>query len=443
MSRTVCRSSIPAASEAVLMRKKRSKPNYRRRVLRLPDLDHCKTAVLNSLGSPASRRVYEYAIDQFIAWYCSEPRLAFNRMVVVRYRIYLESRHLAANTIHQQLAAVRGLAHEAADAGLLSPELAAGISRVKGVKQLGFRAGNWLSTEQSSEVLTHACGSTMRAKRDYAMLAMLLGCGFRRSELVGLEVDEIQMRQGHWAVVDLIGKGGHIRTVPIPAWVKTALDQWILAARVTEGRISRGVARTGKVWGTGISQNVVWYVVRSCCGRAGLEHIAPHDLRRTCAKLCHDSGGALEQIQFLLGHASVQTTERYLGCKQNLGHPVNDLFHLKTDRKTAENNVDSVTVQNSASVETQTPQGLECRHGGSEHDQPVCEPRPLPLPERTDLVEVGKGRRPRSLRRCSGSRAARSDSQSEANSQRDPAVVGSVGFGTLPDRTRRKSASYF
>lgn len=81
------------------MGKHRVKPNYRRRVLRLPDLDHCKSAVLNSLGSPASRRVYEYAIDQFIAWYCSEPRLAFNRIVVVRYRMYLESRHLAANII--------------------------------------------------------------------------------------------------------------------------------------------------------------------------------------------------------------------------------------------------------------------------------------------------------------------------------------------------------
>ena len=175
------------------MGKQKIKPNYRRRVLRLPDLDHCKLAVLNSLGSPASRRVYEYAIDQFIAWYCSEPRLAFNRIVVVRYRMYLESRHLAANTINQQLAAVRRLAHEAADAGLLSPELAAGISRVKGVKQLGFRAGNWLSAEQSSAVLQHACGERMRAKRDYAMLAMLFGCGFRRSELVGLELDEIQM----------------------------------------------------------------------------------------------------------------------------------------------------------------------------------------------------------------------------------------------------------
>src|SRR5881392_1891149 len=86
------------------MGKQRIKPNYRRRLLRLPDLDHCKRSVLNSLGSPASRRVYEYAIDQFIAWYCSEPRLAFNRIVVVRYRLHLESRGLAANTINQQLA---------------------------------------------------------------------------------------------------------------------------------------------------------------------------------------------------------------------------------------------------------------------------------------------------------------------------------------------------
>jgi site-specific recombinase XerD len=169
----------------------------------------------------------------------------------------------------------------------------------------------------------------MRVKRDYAMLAMLFGCGFRRSELVGLELGEIQIRQSHRAVVDLIGKGGHIRTVPIPERVKAALDQWTSAAGVREGRIFRAVARTGKIWGKGITQNVVWYVVRTCCERVGLEHIAPHDLRRTCAKLCHDSGGELEQIQFLLGHASVQTTERYLGCKQNLGKPSKRSFQAE------------------------------------------------------------------------------------------------------------------
>jgi site-specific recombinase XerD len=418
------------------MGKHRVKPNYRRRLLRLPDLDHCKRAVLNSLGSPASRRVYEYAIDQFIAWYCSEPRLAFNRIVVVRYRMQLESRSLAANTINQQLAAVRRLAHEAADAGLLSPELAAGISRVKGVKQLGFRSGNWLSAEQSSEVLKHARGDTMRAKRDYAMLAMLFGCGFRRSELVGLELDDVQMRQGHWAVVDRIGKGGHIRTVPIPNWVKAALDQWTRAANVTQGKIFRAVARMGKVWGSGISQNVVWYAVRTCCERVGLEHIAPHDLRRTCAKLCHSSGGELEQIQFLLGHASVQTTERYLGCKQNLGHPVNDLFDLRTEGHTPAKDHESVAANGvSEAVEKAFEQGIERRHGGSEHDQPACDARHLPIPERTGLVEVARGDCPHSIRRCAGSGTARSDSESTAHGERDTAVVGPVAFGTSSDRT--------
>ena len=416
------------------MGKQRIKPNYRRRVLRLPDLDHCKSAVLNSLGSPASRRVYEYAIDQFIAWYCSEPRLAFNRIVVVRYRMHLESRGLAANTINQQLAAVRRLAHEAADSGLLSPELAAGISRVKGVKQLGFRSGNWLSAEQSSEVLKHAYGDSLRAKRDYAMLAMLFGCGFRRSELVGLELDELQMRQGHWAVVDLIGKGGHIRTVPIPLWVKAALDQWTVAAGVTEGRVFRAVARTGKIWGKGISQNVVWYVVKTCCERAGLEHIAPHDLRRTCAKLCHDRGGELEQIQFLLGHASVQTTERYLGCKQNLGHPVNDLFDLSIDIQPHEANLESVAGKGHTTVELASRQELECLHGGSEDEQLIQLNRQCQS-TRFDVVAVRKGHRPQSLRRCSEPGASRGNSRSETEDQPDHAVVGSVGLGTLPDPT--------
>src|SRR3989442_10832890 len=267
--------------EAASMGKKKAKPNYRRSVLRLPDLDHSKLAVLNSLTSPRSRRVYQYAIEQFIA-----------------------------NTINQHLAVVRRLAYEAADAGLLSPDLAAGIGRVKGVKQLGQRSGNWLTLAQSSDVLSHARGDGLRAKRDYAMLAMLLGCGLRRSELADLEIDEVQTRQGHWAIVDLFGKGGRIRTAPIPQWAKDALDLWISAARITQGKIFRAVSKTGKVWGEGLLQNVVWYVVRSCCRRAGLDHIAPHDLRRTCAKLCHDSGGELEQIQFLLGHASVLTTER-------------------------------------------------------------------------------------------------------------------------------------
>src|SRR5215472_8024184 len=120
-------------------KRKIGKPKAR---LGLPDLDQSKASVIGSLRSPESQRGYTHAINEFIDWYCSEPRLSFNRTVVLRYRINLESRNLSPGTINVRLAAVRRLAYEAADAGLLSPELAAGIRRVKGAKKLGVRLGN-------------------------------------------------------------------------------------------------------------------------------------------------------------------------------------------------------------------------------------------------------------------------------------------------------------
>ncbi len=308
------------------MRKRNRKAPCRKIVLRLPDLDQTKSAVLNSLSSPCSRRNYKFAMEQFIAWYCSEPRLALNRAVVLRFRLHLESLGLAAGTINQRLAAVRRLAYEAADSGLLSPELAAGIRRVKGVKQLGARTGNWLTRNQARLLLEKADGDDLRSLRDLAMISILLGCGLRRAELSALTVEDMQIRQGHWAIVDLVGKGGHVRTVPMPRWVKEAVDHWMTKAKVNAGRIFRAVSRHDTPWGKGISENVIWYVVRRCAQRIQLDRLAPHDLRRTCAKLCHMNGGELEQIQFLLGHVSVLTTERYLGCKQNLENPVNDRF---------------------------------------------------------------------------------------------------------------------
>ena len=249
------------------MRKKNKKLIRRKIVLRLPDLDHTKSAVLNSLSSPHSRRNYKFAMEQFITWYCSEPRLVLNRAVVLRFRLHLESLGLAAGTINQRLAAVRRLAYEAADSGLLSPELAAGIRRVKGVKQRGSRSGNWLNGDQSRLLLEKSDGESLRSVRDVAMISILLGCGLRRAELAGLRKEDIQIRQGHWAIVDLVGKGNHVRTVPMPIWVKSTVDRWVAAAAVTDGRVFRAVSRHGTSWGRGISENVIWYVVRRCAQR--------------------------------------------------------------------------------------------------------------------------------------------------------------------------------
>ena len=118
-------------------------------VLRLTDLEHAKSAVLSSLGNLDAQRGYSHAIDEFVDWYCSEPRLALNRLVVLRYRSYLEGRRLAPGTINLRLGALRRLAYEAADCGLLSADLVAGIRRVRGLRKIGVRLGNWLSAEES------------------------------------------------------------------------------------------------------------------------------------------------------------------------------------------------------------------------------------------------------------------------------------------------------
>lgn len=194
-------------------------------ILKLPDLEQSKSAVLNSLTSPSSQRSYDHAIREFVDWYCSEPRLAFDKTVVTRYRISLEQRQYAPSTINLRLAAVRRLAYEASDCGLLSPDLAAGIRRVKGARRLGVRIGNWLAAEEDKRLIGVFGTLTLKQQRNRAMIAVLIGCGLRRAEAAALKLEDIQLREGLWVIADRNGKGGHIRTVPMPGWVKWAIDE--------------------------------------------------------------------------------------------------------------------------------------------------------------------------------------------------------------------------
>jgi len=141
-------------------------------------------------------------------------------------------------------------------------------------------------------------------------------------------MEDLQLREEHWIIADLIGKGRYVRTVPMPAWVKRSIDEWTEKAEITEGNVFRRVNKQGAIWGDGVTPKAIGHVVKAAAQRAGILNLAPHDLRRACAHLCHLAGGELEQIRFLLGHVSVQTTERYLGCKQKLRHAVNDQLGL-------------------------------------------------------------------------------------------------------------------
>jgi site-specific recombinase XerD len=288
-----------------------------------------KALVLDSVSSPITKRVYNLGLDEFFAWFSLEPRAGFTKATVSAWRVALEARGLGSVSINVRITAVRKLAVEAADNGLLAPELAAGITRVKGAKSIGVRVGNWLSVQQAQKLLNAPDVTTNKGLRDRAMLAILLGCGLRRSEVAALTLKHIQQRDNRWCIVDLVGKHGRVRTIPVPTWVKVAVDAWTSAAGLTEGHVLRPVGRGDRVLGERMTEKVVWQLLQPYAVAAGVPGIAPHDLRRSCAKMCRAAGGELEQIQLLLGHASVQTTERYLGTKQDLVHAPNDGIKLR------------------------------------------------------------------------------------------------------------------
>jgi site-specific recombinase XerD len=288
-----------------------------------------KALVLDGVSSPITKRVYNLGLDEFFKWYEQEPRSGFTKATVSAWRVALEARSLGSVSINVRITAVRKLAVEAADNGLLAPELAAGIARVKGAKSKGVRVGNWLSVQQAQALLNAPDVTTKKGLRDRAMLAVLLGCGLRRSEVAALTLKHIQTRDNRWCIVDLVGKHGRVRTIPVPTWVKGAIDAWTKAAGLTEGHLLRPVNRGDQIVGEQLSEKVIWQLLRPYAVTAGVPGIAPHDLRRSCAKMCRSTGAELEQIQLLLGHASVQTTERYLGTKQDLVHAPNDGIKLR------------------------------------------------------------------------------------------------------------------
>ena len=293
----------------------RRKRTTTKSVLRLPDLERAKAAVLNS--SPA--------------WTPSG-------VIVTPSMNWLTGilRNLAWLSTELQCCAIGLISnpstctwHRQSTSRCRAPACIRGRRLRSPLKKLGVRVGHWLTTEQGQALWQAPDHQRLKGKRDRALLALLLACGLRRHEAVALRLDHLQQREEHWAIVDLVGKGGHVRTVPVPDWVRTELDDWLAAAAIDRGKLFRRVNKVGRTWGDGMTVKAVWHIVKESAKRIGVEKLAPHDLRRTCARLCHASGGELEQIQFLLGHVSVQTTERYLGCKQRIRSAVNDRIGIE------------------------------------------------------------------------------------------------------------------
>ena len=274
--------------------------------------------VIDGLPSENSRRAYQRALEEFFVWHASENRPELNKALINSYVKFLREQKFSSASINQKLSAIRKLATEAEDNNLIDSSLANGIRAVKGLPFRGRRTGNWLTREEAQIWINAPDTKTLKGIRDRAILSILIGCGLRRAEAAILSVSHIQQREGRWAIVDIVGKRDKMRTVPMPSWAKSAMDSWIYSARIKEGSIFRRVNKGDNLMGEGITEQAIYNVVVSYAEKLKNSGIAPHDLRRTFAKLAHKGGSPIDQIQLSLGHDSINTTEKYLGVEQDL-----------------------------------------------------------------------------------------------------------------------------
>jgi site-specific recombinase XerC len=197
--------------------------------------------VLDSVVSPHSKRNYAKALDDLFSFCASRP---LSRSLLMEWRSGMES--LSPSTINVRLSAVRKMVGEARRAGMIGQEEAASLTDIPNIRQKGTRLGNWLTREQAKELLAVPDRSSLKGKRDYVILALLVGCALRRNELAELDVETIQQREGRWVLADLEGKGRRIRTVAIPIWVKHGINAWTTAAGIEDGRLLRSVSKRGR-----------------------------------------------------------------------------------------------------------------------------------------------------------------------------------------------------
>lgn len=300
-----------------------------------PSMLRLLEGVERGLTSSNSRRAYRTSLLHFLTWCEAQNDVsAFSRLAVLQYKDALigaqtasqAERLYSAATVNLRLAAVRALAQEAADAGLLDQSEAAAIRRVRGEKQTGSRVGNWIQKHQVDQILISVDRSSLRGKRDYAILAVLFATALRRRELVELQVPTIQQRDGQWGLIGLRGKGGKVRNISLPDWVRVAITDWLQGTRIVQGPVFRSITRYGKLGMQQMSDESVKLILSHYATVCGHPTFRPHDARRTCARLCRSGNASLEDVQELLGHSSVQTTERYLGKTEGYKRAITNII---------------------------------------------------------------------------------------------------------------------
>ncbi len=221
---------------------------------------------------------------------------------------------------------------EAADAGLIDERTYRRLSRVRVTVVASNQVGNWLDQKQAQALLDATDRSTLLGQRDHAILATMLYTGLRRVELVSLTVGHIQEREGYWMVLDLVGKRGRVRSIKLSRAVKKLIGKWLEASGRdlnSDSFVFVPLGRAQKPTERQMTPQSVFNLVKKYGKAIGQPDLAPHDLRRSHAKLAHRGGVDLAQLSKSLGHASLSTTERYLGVDLDLAEQPCDFIKLK------------------------------------------------------------------------------------------------------------------
>ena len=281
--------------------------------------------------SDGTARKYTERLQHFAAW-LREYGQPLDKRAVGAYRRELASEGKAPSTINGHLVAVRALLREAAEMNLIPYEQAERMASIKGVRQKGARLGNWLAREDAQQLLDAPDTETLKGKRDRAILALMLFCGLRRSEVTGMSLAHLQEREGHTVIADLLGKGGRVRTLKVPVPVMRAIEIWLEASGrelAGEAPVFAALRKGDQLASERLSDQAIYKLVVKYAEAIGQPALRPHDLRRTFARLARKGEAPLEQISLTLGHARLETTQRYLGSELDLDASAPDFVGLR------------------------------------------------------------------------------------------------------------------
>jgi len=292
---------------------------------------------LEAAATDHTRRSYGRALASLASWLDGRE---LSYAVTMAFRAHLVKRKASPQNINQHLSAVRFFLREMAQRGRIEPDAAKAIGAVENLRVRGRKLGNWLSIAQAQSLLDAPdVAASPIAIRDRAVFALLIGAGLRRSEAVSLEMRQFERRQledGHsrWVLVGIKGKHGRTRNIPVADWIKGAVDAWADRARIASGPVLREAFWSEKnqrltISETALTPQALLGIVKRHAERLGFGSVRPHDLRRTFARLAHEGGAPLKQLQLALGHSKQETTEAYVNATQDLQISPSDVLGVE------------------------------------------------------------------------------------------------------------------